>query len=55
MTTVFLVLALGILSFLMFAVVSLADLIYVWPCCDLHCFQVVPHMPSDPSDPNITG
>ena len=58
MTIVFLVLALGILSFLMITVVFLADLISVWSCRHLHCFHVAPwlsflEVPSSPSSMTI--
>ena len=58
MTIVFLVLALGILSFLMIIVVFLADLISVWSCRHLHCFHVAPwppfsDVPSSPSSMTI--
>ena len=54
MTIVFLVLALGILSFLMIIVVFLADLISVWSCRHLHCFHVAPWLPflEVPSSPS---
>ena len=54
MTIVFLVLALGILSFLMIAVVFLADLISVWSSRHLHYFHVAPWLPflEVPSSPS---
>ena len=54
MTIVFLVLALGTLSFLMITVVFLADLISVWSCRHLHCFHVAPWLPflEVPSSPS---